>query len=182
MPRVTVGGHALHPQLVGLPIGMLPFSAVMDTLYAITDNEAFGKAAHYAMVGGVTTALAAGAAGALDYLAVEKNTTEKKLANVHGLMNLALVALTAFGLSMRRRGLPKSKPLAVVIGVAGTAGLVVSQWYGGQMVYEHGLRVKGKGELEGVREFKPSWDEKAEKALHSVADEMPGSGPTERVA
>ena len=44
MPRTTLFGHPLHPQLVVYPAGLLPFSFVLDLLHALnaaadgTDN------------------------------------------------------------------------------------------------------------------------------------------------
>jgi uncharacterized membrane protein len=43
MPKTTFAGHPLHPQLVGLPIGLLPFSFVMDTAYAVTREKTYAK-------------------------------------------------------------------------------------------------------------------------------------------
>lgn len=182
MPRATLFGHALHPQLVGLPIGMVPFSFAMDMLYAGTGDPSYAKAAHWSMQGALASALAAGAVGALDYLAVPKHTEEKKLANLHAVLNLSVVGLLGLGLGMRERGIPKSKAAAVALGAISTGGLVVSQWFGGQLVYKHGVRVEGRNELASSRELKPRWDERAERALQQLADRAPSGGFQERAA
>jgi uncharacterized membrane protein len=43
MPKTTLAGHPLHPQLVGFPIGLLPFGLVMDAMYAVTNDEAYAR-------------------------------------------------------------------------------------------------------------------------------------------
>jgi uncharacterized membrane protein len=182
MPKTTFAGHPLHPQLVGLPIGLLPFSFVMDTAYAVTGEKTYAKAAHYAMVGATVSALAAGTAGLLDYLAIDSGTEEKRLGNTHGLLNMGVLLLTGYALAKRRRGIPSSRFASVLLGLAANAGLLVSQWYGGHLVYEQGMRVKKGGELEGVREYKPAWDEKLEQGLHDLARKVPAAGPREKAS
>jgi uncharacterized membrane protein len=66
MPQSTLVGHPLHPQLIYSPLGLLPFSLVMDGLYAVTGKPSYADAAYYTLVGGTVGGLAAGAAGALD--------------------------------------------------------------------------------------------------------------------
>jgi len=53
MPRVTVAGHPLHPQLIAFPLGLLPFSFVMDVAYMATGKKSFARAAKYCMTGGL---------------------------------------------------------------------------------------------------------------------------------
>jgi uncharacterized membrane protein len=176
MPRVTVAGHPLHPQLVGFPIGLIPFSFAMDCMYAATGDKHYARAAQYSLMGGAIGAVAAATAGVMDYLAIRNRTEEKKLATTHGLMNATILTIETINLLRRRRGEPKSKALALTLGAIATAGLTVSQWYGGQLVYGHGVRVKGMQELETTRDIKPGWDDKIEQSLHKISEKMPSGG------
>jgi len=36
LKNLTVAGHPLHPQLIGIPVGVLPFALVMDGAYHLT--------------------------------------------------------------------------------------------------------------------------------------------------
>ena len=36
LKHLTVAGHLLHPQLIGIPVGLLPFALVMDGAYRLT--------------------------------------------------------------------------------------------------------------------------------------------------
>ncbi len=182
MPRVTIAGHPLHPQLVAFPIGLITFSFAMDCAYAISDNENFAKAAQYSLIGGAASAVAAATVGAMDYLAIPNRTEEKKLGTTHALLNAAVLAIETVNLFKREDGEPTSKALSLILGAVSVAGLTVSQWYGGHLVYEHGVRVKGKRELEHSREIKPSFDEKLEKPLQRMGEKMPAINIEDKAA
>src|SRR5438309_1147771 len=93
MPQTTLAGHPLHPQLISAPLGLLPFSLVMDGLYAVTGKKAFADAAYYTLVGGTVGGLVAGAAGAMDYFTIPPKTKSKNVANIHGALNLGIMGL-----------------------------------------------------------------------------------------
>ncbi len=182
MPRVTVAGHPLHPQIVAFPIGLITFSFAMDCMYAATDDENYAKAAQYSLIGGAATAVAAASAGVMDYLAIPNQTEEKKLGTTHGLLNASVLAIETVNLLKRRNGEPTSKAWSLILGAISVVGLTVSQWYGGHLVYEQGVRVKGKKELLHSREIKPSWDEKLEKPLHQISEKMPAINIEDKAA
>lgn len=52
MPQVTLMGHPLHPQLIVLPAGLLPFSLLLDAMHAATRDQSYADAAYYTMMGG----------------------------------------------------------------------------------------------------------------------------------
>jgi len=158
MPKTTLAGHPLHPQLIVMPAAMLPASFAFDIIGSATGRKSFSDAAYYAMVAGVGGALAAGAAGASDYFAIPGGTHAKRVARLHGLLNLGLVGLYGANLAMRARR-RRANPVSLAMSALGTAGLVVSAWYGGQLVYEHGVRVHGKADLEGSTEVKLPGDD-----------------------
>ena len=60
MPRTTFAGHALHPQLVLLPGGLLPFSAVLDAMSLATGKREYSDAAYYTLAGGLGLAAMTG--------------------------------------------------------------------------------------------------------------------------
>jgi len=68
---------------------------------------------------------------------------KKQVATRHLFAQLA--ALTAFGLSLRwrvrRRNPSRTPPPAVILGGVGLIALVVGNYFGGQLVYRHGMRV-----------------------------------------
>jgi uncharacterized membrane protein len=170
MAQTTLAGHPLHPQLIGFPIGLLPFSFAMDVMHSFTGKEQLADTAYHTMLGGYLGGLAAGPAGATDYFTIPAHTESKKMANVHAALNLGIMGLYSLNLLLRRsRSSPGALPK--LLSLLGTAGLVVSQWYGGELVDKLGMRVKPVQEQEGQhpREWKLPGDQKAEKALGDVA-------------
>lgn len=169
MPQATFAGHPLHPQLIVMPAGLLPFSLVLDALHVGTGDHSYADAAYYTMVGGLLGGLAAGAAGAADYSTIPRDSEAKKIGTVHGLMNIGLLALTGLNLWMRRkRRSPGALP--VVLSLVGNVGLFASAWYGGHLVYHLGMRVRGTP-LEGDRrELRPPGDERVEHLLSSAVE------------
>src|SRR5919206_2000479 len=101
MPRTTFAGHPLHPQLITMPAGLLPFSLILDLLYLKTGRHSYAEAAYYTMVGGLVGGLAAGAAGAADYFTIAPEDKAKRTADTHATLNLGLLALTGLNLALR---------------------------------------------------------------------------------
>lgn len=168
MPQMTLTGHPLHPQLIVLPTGLLPFSLLLDVFHIKTRDQSFADAAYYTMMGGFVGGIAAGAAGAADYGTIPGDSQAKQIGRLHGLMNVGLLALTGLNLLMRRKRRSPG-PLPITLSLIGTAGLAVSAWYGGHLVYYHGMRVRGT-ELAGTpEEVKLPGDRRMAQALASTA-------------
>jgi uncharacterized membrane protein len=178
MPVTTLAGHPLHPQLVGLPIGMLSFSWAMDALYELTGDRSYADAAYYAIFGGCATAMAAGAAGAVDYLDIPPDSQSKKTANAHVLLNLGVMGVWGLNLLARKGRTPPSGGLGFLLSTLGTAGLIVSQWYGGKLVYDLGMRVKPATEGGQGTELKPPADRQLQRAFERLEKTVaPAGGP-----
>ena len=158
MYKTTLAGHPLHPQLILAPGGLLPFSFLMDVMHRATGEQSYADASYHTIWGGFLGGLAAGAAGAVDYFSIPEESRSKRTANVHAGLNSAIIGLYAVNLAMRRRGESPSMVATVLSGI-GTAGLLVSAWYGGHMVYEEGMRVKGVDPIEAARELKAPADD-----------------------
>jgi uncharacterized membrane protein len=170
MPQATFAGHPLHPQLIVMPAGLLPFSFLLDLMHAGTGDHSYADAAYYTMMGGWLGGLAAGAAGAADYSTIPRDSTAKKIGTVHGAMNLGLLALTGLNLLMRRNRRAPG-PLPLLLSLIGNVGLFASAWYGGHLVYHHGMRVRGT-ELSGTPdEIRPPGDKRLEHAFASAVGE-----------
>lgn len=178
MPKVTVAGHPVHPQLIVAPGALLPFSLVMDAMYLSTGEETYADAAYYTMVGGFVGGLAAAAAGAADYLEIPNRSRSKRIANIHALLNVTMLSAYGLNLLLRRGRRPRTGTVPVLLSVAGSLGVLTSSWYGGHLVYEHGLRVKGSSPLEGAPEAKLPRDENVVDAFETPENIVPETGPT----
>jgi uncharacterized membrane protein len=172
MPVTTFAGHPLHPQLVEFPLGLLPFSFVMDVMHTITGKESYADAAYYTVVGGYLGGMAAGTAGAVDYLDIPAKSQSKKTANVHAGLNLSIMGLYSLNLLLRRGRQPPTGPLPMFLSMLGSLGLIASAWYGGKLVYELGMRVKPLMEGEKEMELKLPGDRKLEKAFRQFEKKL----------
>lgn len=176
MPKTTVAGHPLHPQLITAPSALLPYSLIMDVAHRATGNPTFADVAYYTMIGGFVGGLAAGAAGAADYLELPRKTHTKQIANLHASLNIGILGLYSVNLLLRRKK-RRVDTLPLALSVIGTAGLVVSAWYGGHLVYEHGVRVKGRDPIGKAPAVKPPGDELMQEAFHAAEHVAPKDGP-----
>ena len=114
-------------------------------------------------------ASAAGAAGAADYLTIPSDTQSKKVANIHGALNLGIMGLYSLNLALRSRRRSSTGIVPFLLSAAGTAGLIAASWYGGELVYELGMRVKPLMKGDESPELKLPGDEKVHLARAAEA-------------
>jgi uncharacterized membrane protein len=137
----------------------------MDVMHYVTGKDSYADAAYYSMVGGCLGAVAAGAAGAADYLTIPSGSQSKKVANVHAGLNLGLMGMYGLNLLLRLGKQPPTGPVPLLLSLLGTAGLVASSWYGGELVYKLGMRVKPLTQGEPTPELKLPGDRHLEEAF-----------------
>ena len=178
MPTTTFAGHPLHPQLVSFPIGLFGYSLAMDVTHMLTGDRKYVDTAYHTMVGGFVSGLAAGAAGTMDYLAIPPDSKSKKTANLHGLLNLGVMGLYGLNLLLRQRQRNHVGVLPFLLSALGTAGLVASAWYGGELVYELGMRVKPLEEGQPAPDLHLPGDEKLARGFQKFEEKYaPADGP-----
>ena len=139
MPRLSVLNHPVHPILQAIPASLLPASTTFDALARLgVDEEGLSKAGHYTLVFGLVGAVGTAATGVLDYYEIE-NRPVRRLAIYHGLTNAALVG--SYVASFLRRKDRKADNTALALSALGAALIGLSGYLGGEVVYEHGVRV-----------------------------------------
>ena len=177
MPKLTLAGHPLHPMLIVAPAALIPFGFILDAMHRATDDDDYANAAFYSLTGGLIGGLAAGVAGAMDYLEIDSGTEVKQTANMHAMLNGGALALTAANVALRRNEY-KHTGGSLALSALAAVGVLVSGWFGGRMVYEQGMRVKGVSPIEHAPEAKMlPGDERIEHALHDAERHAPSSGP-----
>lgn len=176
MPKSTLASHPLHPMLVVAPAALLPFGFILDAMHRATGKPAYSNAAYYSLMGGLVGGLAAGVAGAMDYLSIEPETDVKRTANTHALLNAGALALTAANLAGRRDE-PDHRGGSLLLSGLVAAGVLVSGWFGGRLVYEQGMRVEGMSPIEHAPEYKLPGDDAIRQAMLKEESVMPSWGP-----
>lgn len=140
--RAKAAGHAVHQQLIVLPLGLLATAVAFDVVGVVTDDGRLAFASYLMIVVAVVTGLAASVFGLIDYLAIPRGTRAKRVALLHGSGNLVMLVLFA-GSSLLRAGSPDSMPgpaafllaLVALVIAAGTG------WLGGELVGRLGVGV-----------------------------------------
>jgi uncharacterized membrane protein len=164
-------GHPLHPQLIVLPAGLLPFSFALDAMHAATRDQSYADAAYYTMIGGFLGGIAAGAAGAADYGTIPSDSKAKDVGRLHGIMNVGLLALTGLNILMRRKR-RSAGAVPMTVSLITIVGLTVSAWYGGHLVYHHGMRVRGTDLAGSPEEAKLPGDRKTVELFAAAANDQ----------
>ena len=146
----SIGKHPIHPMFVVFPLGLLNFSLVADLMGNKAKNGKIWKeVATRTMAGGLIGALAAAVPGLIDFLSLKGKA--QKIGTAHMGLNLGIVGLYGYNL-LRRMKNPEDPP-PVGLSLAGVAGLLVSGWLGGELVYVHRAGVASeeefRGEIEG---------------------------------
>jgi len=138
--------------LIVFPIGLWIFSFVCDLIYfAGTHNPVWQGVAFYSMVGGLVGALLAAIPGFIDYLSMSDPVT-RRIATIHMVLNLIVVALFIFNLGVRYNAQPSSEILGTILSAVGIAFMGVSGWLGGALVFERRVGVSTTREEQRVIE------------------------------
>ncbi len=125
-------GHALHPLLVALPIGMWSGATLLDV------TGADRKAARRLVGAGVLAVLPTAASGWADWSELGASKRPKRVGLVHAAANIATTTLYAASYLARRRGdQARGRDLALL----GAAGLAVGGYLGGHLAYSEGVGV-----------------------------------------
>jgi len=129
-------GHPLHPVLTDVPIGAWTTALALDARETATGDEAYGRAADFAIGVGLVAAVGAAVTGLNDWS--ETDGRSRRLGLLHGLLNLTATALVATSYALRRTG---SRSAGRASAVAGYGVAVGAAYLGGNMVYRERIGV-----------------------------------------
>src|SRR3984893_5711262 len=122
-------GHALHPVLTDLPIGMCSGSLLLDLVGA-------HKSAGVLSAAGSAGAVGAAATGFADWS--DTVGRDRRLGILHGLLNVGGLTLQVSSLAPR---LPRRKGSAVMLSAAGLTVSSAAAYLGGELVFGRGVMV-----------------------------------------
>ena len=143
--RVKLLGHALHQQLIPLPLGLLPASVVFDIIALVTRDPMFYRVAFWLVGAGVATGLLAALFGTIDWVAIPAGTRAKAVGMYHMVTNVAGITLFAIGWVLRRDALA-AEPVSIAVipillSVIALGINLVAAWFGGELVDRLGVGV-----------------------------------------
>jgi nitrite reductase/ring-hydroxylating ferredoxin subunit/uncharacterized membrane protein len=163
-------GHPLHVILTDVPIGAWTTAIIFDALDGMSTRPRYRSAADTAIGIGLAGALGAATTGLTDWQDIDPPA--RRVGLVHGLLNVASVALFGGSLRARRKGRRASgKSLAVL----GYAVSMVAARLGGNLVYgqkigvDHTAADKLPQEFTAVLPDADLQDDKPVRAQHEGA-------------
>ncbi|MEO8367214.1 MAG: DUF2231 domain-containing protein [Pseudoxanthomonas sp.] len=135
--------HPLHPALVHFPIACWSLATAADVASLWWGKPAWMLAGMLLALG-TLIALAAMATGLIELLKVPAEHPATSDLNRHMLLMLSAWCLYATSLFLRLQGTTLTQPDAVDVGlsVVGFLVLGVGGWFGGKLVYAHGVGVE----------------------------------------
>src|SRR5215211_2605652 len=139
-------GHPVHPPLTDATIGMFTFAAALAVIgYAGAVESAAGKACWLALIGGLIVAVPTAATGFADWVALEWGSPRWRAATIHLTAMVTAVALFAVAAWLQHAGYDHGDVTlgGLIFSVLGFLALTVGGWFGGSVVFVHGVRVVG---------------------------------------
>jgi uncharacterized membrane protein/nitrite reductase/ring-hydroxylating ferredoxin subunit len=139
--KASIKGHPIHPILVSFPIALLTSAFLLDLLAFFTGKTSYDQAAVYATTGGLIAGVAAAIPGIIDYYyTVPPESSAKKRATKHGLVNSTAVLIFTMTLLLR---LKSETELIYILAMeaAGVALLSVGGWLGGTLIIRNQIAV-----------------------------------------
>lgn len=135
-------GHPLHAILSDFPLALMGTSLLWDIIGLWRGEAVWWAISFWGIVLGLVTAALAACAGAVDYGAIRQDHPALRTALRH--MVLMLAALAPYIISLLVRGgpaPPAGKSLLAVLGLEtlGLLLLTIGGWYGGHLVFHHGI-------------------------------------------
>ena len=132
--KVKLLGHAVHPMLIVLPLGLLATSFIFDIIRLITGNALFSQIAFADIAAGIIGGLLAAIFGLLDWLSIPGGTRAKTVGLWHGGGNVVVVALFAISWLIRLGNPREPAGFAVFLSLLGVLIALVTAWLGGELV------------------------------------------------
>lgn len=138
--KAHIKSHPIHPILVAFPIAFFVGTVIFDVLGVIYDNESLYGVAYYMQVCGIIGAILAAVPGAVDYFkTVPPNSSAKKRATKHALLNVTNLVL--FLVAWILKGDDINPYIILVLEIIGIILLGIAGWLGGTLVYRNQIGV-----------------------------------------
>ena len=139
--KAHIKTHPLHPILVAFPIAFFTGTLLADILGQALTDQTLWRTGTYLEVAGIGFALLAAVPGIIDYIyTVPPDSSAKKRASSHGLINSTMV-LVFLGALIYRRSLTPSPFIIIGLEVVGVTLMTVAGWMGGTLVHRNQIGV-----------------------------------------
>jgi uncharacterized membrane protein len=140
--HVKLLGHPLHPLLTHFPMALLSVTLLWDILGLIFKNTLWWHISFWSLVVGLAFAVPVLVTGLLDSVTIAKDSPEEKIMMLHMYVMLCAAALYLGDVLVRIGHIvPTAGHLILVmaLSIVSFLTLAVGGWYGGELVYKHGI-------------------------------------------
>jgi uncharacterized membrane protein len=145
---VRLLGHAIHPMLVGFPVGLLSMVPIFYIAALVTRAPLFAQVSFWMATCGLAGGLLAAIFGLLDWLSIPAGTRAHRVGIVHLTLNLMMVGcFGAVWILALIHGPSVATPGELVVSLLGLGILLVAAWFGGELVEQHGMGVRAEAHL-----------------------------------
>jgi nitrite reductase/ring-hydroxylating ferredoxin subunit/uncharacterized membrane protein len=156
--------HPLHPAVTDLTVGGYTLGVALDIVYLATRDATLLRAADFVIIVAFITSLVSIVSGLTDWN--ETFAEERRTGMLHGL--LMLLASLGFVLSIWLRLGGGQRDLAIGFAIVSLVVLLVSSYFGGEMVFGYGTEVN----RQAWTEVEDKW-EAIDVTAASLADRKP---------
>jgi nitrite reductase/ring-hydroxylating ferredoxin subunit/uncharacterized membrane protein len=140
--RAHFKSHPLHPILIAFPIAFIPGCLIADAVGKLLHRPGLQVTGSYLSIAAIATGLIAAIPGLIDYLTViPPNSTAKKRATQHMLINVTAIALIAVGCAFRNWHTRIPGWPTILLELASLALVSWGGWLGGTLVYRNQIAV-----------------------------------------
>ncbi len=146
---LRLAGHPVHAALAAFPIAFLSAAIVLDGVALLTGKAFWWEVSFWAVAAGLCAAMPTAGAGMIDLVAIDEDDPAMKVGSRH--MGIMATAVGLFVLEVSLRGgssPPTGTTLVATLALdgLGAALLLIGGYYGGELVFRHGVGVATAGE------------------------------------
>jgi uncharacterized membrane protein len=147
--NVEIAGHPLHPIIVAIAIGAFVCAFIFDIAALATAAGSWFVMSFWTLLIGVCAGALSALTGLYDYLTLRMSHAARRDATIHLCLNVSFMVL--FIVSVILKGqfaaggaffVPYGRVATTfVLDILGIVILLASGWFGGEVVYRHGVAV-----------------------------------------
>ncbi len=133
--KASIKGHPVHAMLVPFPVAFFTGVLIFDLLTLINMNFEFWQTSIHLTIAGIISAFAAAVPGYIDFqYSVPPNSSARKRASTHMLINLSVVAAFYLSYLFKSASYNEVNYFAIALDLISVVALSFSGWMGGTLV------------------------------------------------